>query len=514
MQTQPSSAKDLLLLEITIIFVLLLTATMIALAERADVATKIVATTENTILVKAGADLQAALNRAQPGSTIKLEAGATFTGTFRLPSKRGDNYITIRTSAEDDRLPGKDVRIDPVKYASMLPKLISPLPEPVMTAESGAHHYRFIGIEFGGTRDGVGNIIKLGTGEEKRIEDLPHHIEFDRVYIHSTSPEGQRRGIAANGKFIRIINSHISDIKRRGEESQAIAVWSTDGPVEIINNYLEAAAENILFGGASSVLALTPTDCVVSNNHLNKPPTWKTEGWVVKNLFEIKHGRRIKVTNNLLTNNWGMGQDGTAVLFSTRDDSGENVVIEDVEFRNNIIRNSTNGLSVYGGEGKGGHRLSIINNIFEGIGEKNADGSGRFMKSTAWNGLTIENNTIINSGNITSAYGVPVKNFIFRNNIVFGNEYGFKGDSTASGRQTIDKYFPGSDVSSNIIIGVDSNNYPAKNFIVGSVASVGFVNYIAGDYTLRPDSKLLNRSSEGKSIGASLNASTVGKWLF
>jgi len=170
----------------------------------------------NTITVKAGGDFQAALERAKAGDTILSQAGATFSGNFNLPNKSGNEFITIRTSAQDAQIPPADTRIEPAKYLGVLPKLTSPNAEPVITAIGGAHHYRFIGVEFGATRGGVGNIVTLGTTEEKRVEDLPHHIEFDRVYIHGSPTEGQRRGIAANGRHIKINHSHISDIKRKG----------------------------------------------------------------------------------------------------------------------------------------------------------------------------------------------------------------------------------------------------------------------------------------------------------
>ncbi|MDQ6785599.1 MAG: hypothetical protein M3033_02100, partial [Acidobacteriota bacterium] len=362
----------------------------------------------NTILVKAGGDVQAALNRAKAGDTIFLQAGAAFKGNFDLPMKAGNEFITVRTSANDAQLPPADTRIDPTKYAAVLPKISSPNNEPAITAVSGAHHFRFIGVEFGANKEGVGNIIQLGTTEEKKIEDLPHHIEFDRVYIHGDNALGQRRGIAANGKFIKIVNSYIADIKRKGEESQAIAVWAGDGNIEIVNNYLEGAGENILFGGAASNLKLVPTDCVVRGNHLNKPVQWREEGWVVKNLFEIKNGRRIKVENNLMTNNWGMAQDGTAILFTTRADNGDATVIEDIEFTGNIIRGSASAVSVYGAEGSGGHRLTIRNNLFADIDGKKWGGAGLFLKSTTWDGLVIENNTAIQTGNVTNAYGDPI----------------------------------------------------------------------------------------------------------
>src|SRR3982751_5908286 len=58
-----------------------------------------VATSANaaTIDVLAGGNLQAAINAAQQGDTIRLAAGATFTGNFVLPVHAGTGYITIRS---------------------------------------------------------------------------------------------------------------------------------------------------------------------------------------------------------------------------------------------------------------------------------------------------------------------------------------------------------------------------------------------------------------------------------
>ena len=59
-----------------------------------------------TITVNAGGNLQAALDAARPGDTIVLQAGAVFTGSYKLPAKGGTAYITIRSSAPDGSLPG------------------------------------------------------------------------------------------------------------------------------------------------------------------------------------------------------------------------------------------------------------------------------------------------------------------------------------------------------------------------------------------------------------------------
>src|SRR5947207_1771629 len=43
------------------------------------------------VSVRAGGDLQTALNNAFCGDTIELQAGATFTGNFRFPAKNCDS---------------------------------------------------------------------------------------------------------------------------------------------------------------------------------------------------------------------------------------------------------------------------------------------------------------------------------------------------------------------------------------------------------------------------------------
>lgn len=461
---------------------------------------------EKTIIVKRGGDFQAALEKAVPGDTILLEAGVTFSGAFTLPKKNGAEFVTIRSSASNDKLPSDGKRLDPQKYLDQLPKIVSDVKgEPAILAVEGAHHYRFVAVEFGPTIEGLYDIIRIGTGQEKSIDELPHHIEFDRVYIHGHPTLGQRRGIAANGKHIRVVNSHISDIKRKGDESQGIAAWATDGPIEITNNYIEAAAENILFGGAGSNLKLVPTDCIVDSNHLNKPLAWRESDWVVKNLFEIKNGRRIKVTNNMMTNNWAMGQDGNAILFTTRADNGIATIIEDIEFSGNVVRGSGGALNILGGEGSGGHRLTIRNNVFDDIDGKKWGGAGHFMKVTDWNVLKIENNTILQKGNITVAYGNSIRGFTFRKNIVFENEYGMFGDNLGSGQKAIDKYFPAGVFADNLIVGGRKDLYRDSNLFAASLSEIGFTDAANGDFRLRP-----GNSYAKAQVGANIEISKVG----
>ncbi|MCA1626576.1 MAG: hypothetical protein LC742_01235, partial [Acidobacteria bacterium] len=71
---------------------------------------------QTTFNVPAGGDLQQALNTAQYGDEIVLEAGASYVGTFTLPNKAGGSpgqFITVRGSAAPAQLPPDGRRITP-----------------------------------------------------------------------------------------------------------------------------------------------------------------------------------------------------------------------------------------------------------------------------------------------------------------------------------------------------------------------------------------------------------------
>lgn len=202
-----------------------------------------------TITVPAGGDLQAALNSAQFGDTIVLQAGATYNGPFVLPHKPGANgaYITIRTSAPDSSLPPEGHRITPA-YANVLPKIVSTgSNEPAIRAALRAQYYRFVGVEVtmssAPTSYQLVTLIELGDPSATDIADAPHHIIFDRCYIHGQPTSNLRRAIALNSEHTEILNSYISDAHSLSDDSQAISGWNGRGPFQIINNYLEGAGE-------------------------------------------------------------------------------------------------------------------------------------------------------------------------------------------------------------------------------------------------------------------------------
>jgi hypothetical protein len=248
---------------------------------------------------------------------------------------------------------------------------------------------------------------------------------------------------------------------------------------------------------------------VIRGNWLNKPIEWRSAKWVVKNFLEIKSGRRITIENNLMTNNWTMAQEGTGILFRTGDDSGKDAVVEDIEFNSNIVRGAGSAVTVFGGEGKGGRRLAIRNNVFDDINGSKWSGRGFFMKCSTWDDLVVENNTVINDGSITIAYGDPITRFVFRNNIVFHNEYGFFGDGIGSGSAAVTRYFPGSVITNNSIIG-GSRDFGNVNLYPSNVEQIGFSNPSGGDYRLSDNSRFVDKGVGGGRIGADVDPVSVG----
>jgi hypothetical protein len=73
-----------------------------------------------------------------------------------------------------------------------------------------------------------------------------------------------------------VINSYVSDCKAVGQDSQAIGGFNGPGNYRIENNYLEGAAENVLFGGTDPKIPdLVTSNIVFRHNHLRKPLEWR-----------------------------------------------------------------------------------------------------------------------------------------------------------------------------------------------------------------------------------------------
>jgi hypothetical protein len=459
--------------------------------------------------VPPGGDLQAAIDAAQPGDTIVLAPGATYAGNFVLRAKPGAAFITIRSATPDAALPSPGQRIDP-EHAPLLAKLRSPNTGSALATAPGAHHYRLMFLEFLANSNGAGDVIKLGDGSSRQnsMASVPYELVLDRVYVHGDPDAGQKRAVALNSALTQVINSYISEIKAVGQDSQAIGGWNGPGGYLIANNFLEAAGENVMFGGADPGIAgLVPSDISIVGNHFHKPMSWRGSRWVVKNLLELKNAQRVRVDGNLMENNWVAGQTGSAVLLkSVNQDGGAPwSVVQQVEFTNNVVRHVAGGLNIAGRPERHpaieANNIIVRNNLFEDVSGRAYGGGGRFLMMSGGAHITIDHNTAISDGiSAVSPDGNPVTGFVFTNNVVFDHGLGLKGSGTAPGNATIARYFPGGYFAGNVFAGSSGANYPAANYYA-SIADVGFNNAAAGDFRLAPGSPFKLGATDGSDPG-------------
>jgi hypothetical protein len=482
---------------------------------------------DNTVIdVPAGADLQQALNAAELGNTIRLASGATYVGNFTLPAKGGDGsrYITLTTGGVT--LPAAGTRIDP-SYRSQLATLKSPNGFAALGTTNGAAYYKIVGVSFDANIDGTGDVITLGDAANTLLTQVAHHIEIDRVLITGNASLGQKRGIAVNAANVVIMNSDIRDIKAVGQDSQAIAGWNGPGPFTIRNNYLQAAGENIMFGGAgTNIPDLVPSDITVEDNLLAKNPAWRGSSWTVKNLFELKSARRVLVRHNTMEYNWSAAQPGYAIVLTPRNTGGHNPwsVVEDVEISGNVVRHSAAAINLLGHDdaqitGQTA-RILIKDNSFYDISSTNWGGNGSFAQIGGEpRDVTIDHNTIFHQGNLVTFYAGtyynssgtkvsagPMSGFVFTNNLAKHNAYGIFGSGQAYGTGTLNYYAPGAVVRRNVLAGGPASRYPTDNFFPTVAAfTATFVDPTNNDYHLVTASPYIAAGLDGNDLGCNFN---------
>jgi len=457
-----------------------------------------------TIAVPARGDLQAALDRAKPGDTIELEAGATFTGHFTLPVKNGNAMTTLRTAGPSAVADGG--RVTPPD-AARFAKLHTPDTEPALRTAAGAHHWHVMLLEVSGGVDG--ELVALGDGRtQTALAQVPHDLVIDRVFVHGDAASGRRRGISLNSASTTVTGSYVSDIKAVGRDTQAVGGWNGPGPFTINNNYLEAAGENFLMGGSDpSIPNLVPSNITFTQNYLSKPLAWEQTGLVVKNLLELKNAQNVIIDSNILENNWAAEQSGYAVVFTPRNQDGTApwTVVQQVSFTNNIVRHAASGVNILGNDTDQTSQLTnnilIRNNLFYDV-SSNYGGDGRFLLISGGTSVTIDHNTVIQDGaTAVYAYGPPVTGLTLTNNILPDYGWAIIGDSADPGNDTIQTYFPGATILGNIIAGSDPSVYPDGNMYPATLDAVGFVDLYGGNYALSASSPYLSSATDGTAVG-------------
>jgi hypothetical protein len=219
----------------------------------------------------------------------------------------------------------------------------------------------------------------------------------------------------------------------------------------------------------------------------------------------------VVIEGNLLENNWVDAQNGFAVLFTVRNQEGTAPwsVVEDVQFANNIVRHVAAAINILGQDNNNpsgqAKAIRIVNNLFDDIdGEKWGGGNGNFLTTTQITNFVVDHNTVLQSGNVISAYGVLSKKFVFTNNIIRHNAYGIIGDGTGTGLDTLAAYFSIKKFNNNAFVGGKPFLYPGLNFFLSAIEEIDFSNPALGDYELLSGSPLKGRGGDGKDVGCDM----------
>ena len=431
--------------------------------------------------VNAGGDLQAALNSANCGDTLMLQAGAIFSGIYTFPNKSCDDshWIIVRTASPDSSLPPEGTRITPCyagvaslpgrpalnckSTANVMAKIevtSTGLSGPVIFA-NGASHYRLLGLEI--TRTAGGGIVyalaSLANG------GTANYIVFDRLWMHGTAQDETQKGVSLGGSGnFAVVDSYLNDfhcVSVTGTCTDGIAITGGNGdlamgPYKFDDNFIEASSENIMFGGSEATK--TPADIEIRYNHFFKPLTWlkgqkgyvggsNGNPFVVKNLLELKNAQRLLFEGNILEYSWGgFSQSGYAILLTPKNQSvnGLNVCslceVTDITIRYSTISHVgaglqvANGLSDSGGAPLAGERYSIHDITVDDINPALYVGVGVLaqvsmgvgvptLQQVDFNHLTgFPPTTLLNVGDFTASEP-KISAFTFNNSIVNAAAY-------------------------------------------------------------------------------------------
>jgi hypothetical protein len=154
-------------------------------------------------------------------------------------------------------------------------------------------------------------------------------------------------------------------------------------------------------------------------------------------------------------------------------------------------------------------RIRIADNLVYGVDRQQWGGNGAFLLiGQGPSEVVVEHNTILQSGNVLTAYGgtrespAEAEGFVFRNNLAFHNASGVIGDGRGIGTATLSVYFPGARFEQNVLAGGNASRYPGGNMFPDVTKfEQQFVNYAAGDFRLRPDSEFRRAGTDGADLG-------------
>lgn len=332
-----------------------------------------------TRLVRAGESLQAALDTT---ATIETEPGALFEGSYQVPS---DRRLTFGAGSGIRGVTGPALTILP------------------MTAN--------VTVFGGDLQSAASEVVLIGNNvNQTRLEDQPSAIRFTATRIPT---HRGKRGFGIHGSDVTLKDCEVLDCwSPSGQDSQAVYIGNAQGQIVITGGRYSAGSNVILLGGdAVRTPGLVPTDVTVQDAELFRPLSWQTDGLKrkVKNIFEVKSGRKVALLRSKLSGCWVDGQGGEAIVLTPALDGSKTTpvstsgIVENVTIMLCAIRNVGGILNILG-RGYQAYtptpltRVQLLNNVCL-VSRATYGGTGQFAKIGAEPGdLLFEENVILADG--------------------------------------------------------------------------------------------------------------------
>jgi hypothetical protein len=425
--------------------------TLIALAaSEADDLTSVIrdlkalADASEPVPVPPGTDLRAVLQQASARDrplVLDLTPGATYAvgADYQVPAKPAALSITLRT--------------DPERAPAVL---VGEWRHP--TATVGNYHFENVRLE-GLPQRPDRTLVQHGTTTATLVAAQPSDFSYVRVLFDGTAT-GYRRGLLAHSRRGVLAHCTFRNFSHTGQDAQAVCAYNGSQDWLVRDTYLEASTEVVLLGGGTAMAPeMVPTRWAFTRCRFHKPRVWQSlEKRTAKNIVELKAGVDIRFGDCTLEGSWTGAQNGAGIVLKACHSGEKNpdgtpgnwVRTEDIVIERCLVSHVGVGL-VLVGKNEGGptqpmRRVTVTDTLFFDIGKD--DGIGVALRvADGPETVSLINVGFDNAGNFCDVWPASESGVCrgWRLSGVAGRTgpYGFKGEATAAGQPTLDRYFPG-----------------------------------------------------------------------
>jgi hypothetical protein len=284
-------------------------------------------TPSDVIDVVPGESVQAAIDAADAGATLRFAPG-TYDGAIRI-----------------------DKSLHLIPY--------NPPPNGLATADASvwltSHAAETVLI----TTD-ADDVSLLGIGARNSNADgewfyvCGSRVVFDRCVGLGDPQHGQHRGWRPEGKAIRLVNCYADDVFLYGRDSSVVGCWQDLDGLDIDRCYFRGGAETVMFGGADAPAAdRMPQHVRITSTTMSHNPAWYALGTQRKTPFELKCVQHVYMADCLLEYaGVAEGQSAYLGVLTVRNQDGHAPwsTIEDVLIERCLFRYGGGGLNILGCE--------------------------------------------------------------------------------------------------------------------------------------------------------------------